>query len=145
MKISFAIDHGALSLRHPILEFLRENEIEVIDHGTDSGESVDYPDFSALVCRDVSDGKADLGVLACTTGIGMSISANKWSGVRAALVHFEDSARLTREHNHSNVICFDALHTTPYMAERLLKIWLEAEPQGGRHQRRVDKISDQDS
>jgi ribose 5-phosphate isomerase B len=141
MKISFGLDHGALALREPVLQFLREEGHTVIDHGTNSADSVDYPDYSALVCRDVLEKTADLGILACTTGIGMSIAANAFPGIRAALVLHEDSARLTREHNHSNVLCLDSLHTTPYMAKRLIKTWLEAEPEGGRHQRRVDKIA----
>ncbi|MEY2999945.1 MAG: hypothetical protein RL648_159, partial [Verrucomicrobiota bacterium] len=116
MNISLGCDHGALSLRQPVLDFLALQGHEVIDHGTFTADSVDYPDYARLVCEDLLNGSADFGILICTTGIGMSMAANKWPGIRAALVHHEDEAELTRRHNHANVLCLGALHTTAYEA-----------------------------
>ena len=141
MKVSIGFDHGALGLRAPVIEKLSELQHEVADHGTDSPESVDYPDYARLVAEDVASGRADLGILCCTTGIGMSIAANKVDGVRAALVHHEDEAELTRRHNNSNILCLGALHTTAYDAKRLVEIFLKSEFEGGRHARRVDKFT----
>lgn len=140
MKISFACDHGALALREAIIDHLHQNNIEVIDHGTRSAESVDYPDFAHKVCEDIQTNRADMGILVCTTGIGMSMAANKFDGVRAALVHYEDQARLTRQHNHANVLCLGAMHTSTYEACRFIDIFLNTEPEGGRHARRVSKF-----
>lgn len=141
MKVSIGFDHGALNLREPVIDKLNELHHEVNDHGTKSAESVDYPDFARLVAEDVASGRADVGILCCTTGIGMSIAANKVKGVRAAMVHCEDEASLTRQHNHANVLCLGGLHTTGYEAKRLIEIFLKAEPEGGRHARRVDKFT----
>lgn len=140
MKISFGCDHGALTLRQPVLEWLRHNGHEVIDHGTRTSDSVDYPDYAQLVCADLQNDTAEAGILICTTGIGMSMAANKCAGIRAALVHHEDEAELTRRHNHANVICLGALHTTAYEATRLIDTFLRTSPEGGRHARRVAKF-----
>mgnify|MGYP000462919562 CR=1 FL=1 len=141
MKVSIGFDHGALNLRSPVIEILNELQHQVTDHGTDSPDSVDYPDYARLVAEDVSSGRADMGILCCTTGIGMSIAANKVKGVRAAMVHCEDEAELTRRHNHANVLCLGGLHTTAYEAKRLIEVFLKSEPEGGRHARRVGKFS----
>lgn len=141
MKISIGADHGAIHLREAIAAFLKEEGHEVIDHGTFSAESVDYPDFAALVGQDVVSAKADYGVLLCTSGIGISISANKIHGIRAALVHNEDGAEFSRRHNNANIICFGQKYQTPYLATRYLKIFLQTPFDGGRHERRVEKIS----
>ena len=141
MKISFGLDHGALPLRQPLLDFLQAAGHEVIDHGTRSTDSVDYPDYARKVADDVVAGRADAGVLCCTTGIGMSIAANKVAGVRAAMVHFEDEASLSRRHNYANVICLGALHTTGEQACRLVEVFLASKFEGGRHERRVGKFS----
>ena len=140
MKISIGFDHGAISLRKPLLEHLESAGHELLDHGTDSTESVDYPDFANLVSADVAAGQAEVGILCCTTGIGMSMAANKVKGVRAALVKFEDEAALTRQHNNANVLCLGALHTTPYEAARIADVFLGSTFEGGRHARRVDKF-----
>ncbi|NDV62543.1 ribose 5-phosphate isomerase B [Puniceicoccales bacterium CK1056] len=140
MKISIGFDHGALPLRQALLEHLQSGGHEIIDHGTDSPASVDYPDFSREVCKDVTEQRAEIGILCCTTGIGMSMSANKFKGIRAALVQHEDEAALTRRHNNANVICFGALHTTPYEACRLVDCFIENAFEGGRHERRVAKF-----
>lgn len=141
MKISIGFDHGAIPLRQPVLEYLQAAGHEVIDHGTDSTESVDYPDYAKCVARDVASGTAEAGILCCTTGIGMSIAANKVKGVRAANVHFEDEAALTRRHNNANVLCLGAIHVQPEQAKRLVEVFLSNTFEGGRHERRVDKFS----
>lgn len=140
MKISIAFDHGAIPLRDGLLNHLKDGGHQVIDHGTDSTQSVDYPDFSRKVCDDVLEDRAELGILCCTTGIGMSMSANKIKGIRAALVRYEDEAALTRRHNHANVLCMGALHTTAYEAARLADSFIGNVPEGGRHERRVGKF-----
>ena len=142
MNISIGFDHGALSLRETLIQHLESHGHILTDHGTDSDQSVDYPDFARPVTQDVVSGKSELGVLCCTTGIGMSIAANKVKGIRAAVVHYEDEASLTREHNNANVICLGALHTTPEQAVKLVDIFIASEFEGGRHGRRVDKFSD---
>jgi ribose 5-phosphate isomerase B len=140
MNISIGFDHGALPLRQALLEHLNSDGHTVIDHGTDSTQSVDYPDFAKAVCADVTSEKAEIGILCCTTGIGMSMSANKFKGIRAALVRFEDEAALTRRHNNANVLCLGALHTTAYEACRLADTFLANSFEGGRHERRVGKF-----
>jgi len=140
MKISLGADHGAFDLREAILAALTEAGHEVIDHGAHSRDSVDYPDFAKAVGLDVTSGRAQLGICCCTTGIGISIAANKIPGIRAALVKFDDEAALARRHNKANVLCFGQLHTTAYEARRLIDIFLKAEFEGGRHERRVNKI-----
>jgi ribose 5-phosphate isomerase B len=142
MKISIGFDHGALPLREALIQHLESKGHSLLDHGTDSDRSVDYPDFAKLVTQDITSGESELGVLCCTTGIGMSMAANKVKGIRAALVHHEDEASLTRRHNNANVICFGALHTTPEEAVKLVDVFIENEFEGGRHERRVDKFSD---
>lgn len=140
MKISIGADHGGVALREALSKALREQGHEVIDHGTYSTESVDYPDFSSLVGEDVNSGRADFGVLVCKTGIGMTIAANKIHGIRAALIHFAEEAALCRQHNNANVIVFGALYTLPEDAITLTNIFLKTEFEGGRHQRRLDKM-----
>lgn len=140
MKISLGVDHGALGLRQAILEHLQKSGHQVIDHGTHDASSVDYPDFAKLVGEDVLAGRAERGVLACTSGIGMSMAANKIPGIRAALIHFDDEAALCRQHNHANVVVFGQIHTTAYEVARLLDIYLASETQTGRHERRVGKL-----
>lgn len=139
--ISLGADHGAFELRQAILSYLQEKGLQYVDHGTYEKTSVDYPDFAAAVARDLQTGKADIGVLCCTTGIGMSIAANKFTGIRAALVHHDEEAALTRRHNNANVLCFGQLYTTAHMACRMLEVFLNAGFEGGRHQRRVDKMT----
>lgn len=143
MKISLGVDHGAFNLRETLLAHLKEAGHDVIDHGTYSTDSVDYPDYAHAVSSDITAGRADLGVLCCTTGIGVSIAANKVEGIRAANVRYEDEAALSRRHNHANVICLGALHTTTYEAKRLVDIFLSAPFEGGRHARRVGKMTPQ--
>lgn len=141
MKISLGVDHGAFGLREVMLTHLKESGHEVIDHGTYTADSVDYPDFAHAVGNDVANGLADFGLLFCTTGIGMSIAANKVDGVRAAIAHHDDEAALARRHNNANILCLGAMHTTAYEAKRLVDIFLDASFEGGRHARRVNKMT----
>jgi ribose 5-phosphate isomerase B len=116
---------------------------EVIDFGTNDSASVDYPDYAAKVAHKVADGEVDRGVLVCTSGVGMSIAANKVHGVRAALGVNEQEVRLTREHNNANVITFGQMFTTAEQAGKMVDIFLNTEfTGGGRHARRIEKISD---
>ncbi len=138
--VSVGCDHGARELKDALAAFLREQHFTVIDHGTHSDESVDYPDFAQKVGHDVACGKAHYGVLACRTGIGISISANKIPGVRAAVVHNALDAKLCREHNDANVICFGSAHDTVDQVRHYLSIFMKTHFAGGRHTQRIEKI-----
>ena len=141
MKISIGADHAGFELKERLKEKLRASGHEIVDHGTVSTESVDYPDFAAAVARDVAHGAAERGLLVCSSGVGMSIAANKVRGVRAALGTNEEEVRLTREHNDANVLALGAKFTDPDSAEKLIKVFLSTDFQGGRHARRVEKIA----
>lgn len=136
-----ASDHGGYELKIAVLELLRKRGIECLDLGTDGSDSVDYPDFAAKVASAITSGEADLGILICGTGIGMSISANKFPGVRAAVVHDEFTAQMAREHNNANILVMGGRVLTPEQGQKLVEIWYDAEFEGGRHQKRLDKIS----
>ena len=125
-----------------LVQFLRAKGIEIEDMGTKGSESVDYPDFGRLVSLQVSKGKAERGILVCTNGIGMSILANKFPGIRAALVHDLRGAQMSREHNNSNILVLGGGVTEKSLAEEILEIWLQTPFAGGRHQRRLDKIAE---
>lgn len=140
MKISIGADHGGFELKDKVVEHLKKQNIEVIDRGTIGSESVDFPDFSKLVTKDVQEQTSDLGILICGTGIGMSIVANKQKGIRAALVGDVFSAKATREHNNSNVLCLGARVTGDSLALMIVDTWLNAEFEGGRHIHRIEKI-----
>lgn len=142
MKISIACDHGGYDLKESLKKWLTDNNYEVIDYGTNSKDSCDYPDFGRLAAEAVRDKLVDKGIVICTTGIGMSIVANKVKGIRCALVSNTEGASLTRRHNDSNVLALGAKFTDDTLAKEITKIWLETEFEGGRHQRRVDKIMD---
>ena len=142
MKISIACDHGGYELKENLKKWLSENNYEVIDFGTNSLDSCDYPDFGRPACEAVSKKEVDRGIVICTTGIGMSIVANKVKGIRCALVSNTEGASLTRRHNDTNVLALGAKFTNLDLAKEITKIWLETEFEGGRHQRRVDKIMD---
>ena len=145
MKIALGADHAGYELKELLVATLKEWGHEVIDLGTnDAQTSVDYPDFGSAVGRSVASGEADLGVAVCGSGIGVSIAANKVSGVRAALVHDATSARLAREHNHANVVCMGARLIGPPVAQDALAAWLGAEPCEGRHLARIEKLSQLD-
>ena len=138
--IALGCDHGGVDLKDHLVRFLRSIGAEVWDFGTHGRESVDYPDFGKEVSRCVSEGKAERGVLVCTSGIGMSIIANKFPGVRAALVHDLDGARSSREHNDANILVMSGAKTEAALARQIVETWLATPFGGGRHQRRIDKI-----
>lgn len=141
MQVSLGADHAGVELKDQLKQWLIERGVTVRDVGTHSTASVDYPDFAAAVARDVVSGDATRGVLVCGTGIGMAIAANKFPGIRAAPIVDEASARLSREHNNANIIALGARLTAREEAQELLRIFLETEFEGGRHQRRLDKIT----
>lgn len=139
--IGIGNDHAAVEMKNQIKEFLEEKGYQVINYGTDSDESCDYPIYGEKVGRAVAEGEVDAGVLICGTGIGISIAANKVKGVRAAVVSEPVSARLTKEHNNANIIAFGARIVGIEMAKEIVIAWLNAEYIGsGRHERRVDMI-----
>lgn len=140
MKISIACDHGGYELKENLKKWLEDNNNEVIDYGTYSLDSCDYPDFGRKAAEAVANKTVDKGIVICTTGIGMSIVANKVDGVRCALVSNTDAASLTRRHNDTNVLALGAKYTNFELAKEITNIWLSTEFEGGRHQRRVDKI-----
>ncbi len=142
MKIAMGADHGGFSLKEIIKKHLVEAGHEVLDLGTHDTESCNYPVYAEKVAYAVADKDADLGVLICGTGIGMSIAANKVKGIRAAAVSDCFTAQATREHNDSNIMCLGERIVGPGLAMRIVDTWLEASFQGGRHQTRVDMICD---
>ncbi|MFY0546394.1 ribose 5-phosphate isomerase B [Brevibacillus sp. H7] len=142
MKVAIAADHGGFKLKEEIKALLASLNIEFQDFGCECEQSVDYPDYAVPVAEKVAAGEFDRGILVCGTGIGMSIAANKIPGVRCALVHDTFSARATREHNDSNVLAMGERVIGPGLALDIVKIWLETEFQGGRHERRVEKVKE---
>jgi ribose 5-phosphate isomerase B len=141
MRIALGADHAGVHLKQAIRQLLDERGIPYADFGTNSNESVDYPDFAVSVARDVAEGKSDLGILMCGSGIGMAIAANKIAGIRAASVTDEQSARLSREHNNANVLALGERLTPVHEARKIVAAFLDTPFAGGRHQRRVDKIT----
>jgi len=141
MKLSIAADHGGFILKKEIVKYLKAAGHELDDKGVFSEESVDYPDFAIKVANDVASGKAERGILICGTGIGMSITANKVKGIRAALVYDEYTSEMSRKHNNANVLCMGGRTTTPDMAKKILDVWFSTDFERDRHQRRIDKIS----
>jgi len=142
MKIALGADHAGFELKERIRQHLAQTGFEVDDRGTDSLESVDYPDFARAVSEDVADRRADLGILVCGSGIGMSMAANKVPGIRAAKVDTEAEAQLSREHNDANVLALGARMIDQPTALRIVDRWLSTPFAGGRHQRRVEKIQE---
>ena len=140
-KITVGSDHAGYSLKLTVIEHLKERGYEVIDVGTDSPASCDYPIFAHAVCKNVQDGVTELGILICGTGVGMSIAANKHRGIRAAACSDTFSARLTRMHNNANILCFGERVVGAGLACDLVDNFLDAEFEGGKHQRRVDLIT----
>lgn len=140
MKIAFGCDHGGYDLKEEVLEFLKSRDIEVLDFGTHSAASVDYPDYGRAVGEAVQSKKADLGIVICGTGIGISLAANKVEGIRAAVVSDTFSARMARMHNNANVLAFGSRVVGKGLAIDLVKAWLDSSFEGGRHERRVNKI-----
>ncbi len=141
MKLAIGCDHGGYILKKEIVDFLSKiGNIEVADYGTSGPESVDYPDYGRKVSEAVSNGTVDRGILICGTGIGMSIVANRFPRVRAALCHDNFTARMSRLHNDANVLVMGERVIGRGVALDIVKAWLETEFEGSRHQRRLDKI-----
>jgi ribose 5-phosphate isomerase B len=141
MRIAVGSDHRGYDVKRRIVSLLPKLGHEVVDLGPASADSVDYPDFAFAVAQAVSHGQVDRGILICGTGIGMCIAANKVPGVRAAPCHDSITAEMSRRHNNANILCLSADLLGDQLIERMLKIWLETEFEGGRHARRVDKIT----
>jgi ribose 5-phosphate isomerase B len=142
MRISIGSDHRGYNMKTKIVELLGELGLSVSDEGTDSTDSCDYPDIGATVGKKVASGDADRGILVCGTGIGMAITANKFSGVRAATCHDEITAEMCRRHNDVNVLCLSGDLLGESRLDNLVKVWLETDFEGGRHTRRLDKIAE---
>ena len=140
MMIAIGCDHGGVNLKEFLVAYLHAQRFELCDVGTQGPDSVDYPDFGREVSQRVSMGMAQRGILICTSGIGMSIVANKYPGVRAALVLDVDAARSSREHNDANILVLSGAKTQEKGAQEIVDAWLATPFAGGRHQRRVDKI-----
>ncbi|GER66373.1 ribose 5-phosphate isomerase B [Weizmannia acidilactici] len=141
MKVALASDHGGMNLRREIASLLDSLGVEYEDFGCECEGSVDYPDYALPVAEKVAEGEFDRGILICGTGIGMCISANKVKGIRCALVHDVFSAKATREHNDSNVLAMGERVIGPGLAREIVKTWLGTSFEGGRHARRIEKIS----
>jgi ribose 5-phosphate isomerase B len=140
MKIALGADHAGFELKEKLKQHLAGKGITVDDRGTNSPDSVDYPDYARVVGEEVASKQADWGILVCGTGIGMSMSANKVPGIRAAKVNSESEAQLSREHNDANVLALGARVLDENTALQIVDRWLQTSFLGGRHQRRVDKI-----
>lgn len=140
MRVAVGCDHRGYQTKNKVVQLLKQLDHEVIDFGTHSAESVDYPDIAAQVARTVSEGGAERGILICGTGLGMCIAANKFPGVRAATCHDDLTAEMSRRHNDVNVLCLSADMLGERLVDRMVDIWLKTAFEGGRHARRVDKI-----
>lgn len=142
MKIVVASDHRGFQVKARILNQIAELGHEIQDFGPDSSDIVDYPDYGANASRAVAEGRADRAILICGSGIGMSIVANKFPGVRAALCHDELTAEMSRRHNDANVLCLSSDLLGERLTFRMIEIWLDTQFEGGRHARRIAKIND---
>ncbi|WP_026893500.1 ribose 5-phosphate isomerase B [Clostridiisalibacter paucivorans] len=142
MKIAIGSDHGGLELKEHVKKYLLDKGVDVVDCGTNSSESVDYPDFAYKVAEAVKDGKCSNGIVVCGTGIGISIAANKVAGIRCALCGDCYSAKMAKEHNNANMLALGGRVVGKDLALEIVNSWINAEFQGGRHERRVNKITD---
>ena len=142
MRIAIGSDHGGFELKEIIVEYLKEKGYEVTDYCIKENERVDYPDYARIVADVVVEKKEDLGILICGTGLGMSIAANKIKGIRAACVSETFSAKMARQHNDANILCFGGRVVGDEVAKTIVDAFLEAEFEGGRHCGRVDKMMD---
>ena len=141
MKIAIAADHAGYLLKESIKKFLNNKKLQFTDFGTFKEESVNYPEYAYKVGNSILTNETDMGILICGTGIGMSISANKIKGIRAALVHNKETAELSRLHNNANVLCMGARIVTDKIAIECVEIWLNTSFEGGRHQKRLNLIN----
>jgi ribose 5-phosphate isomerase B len=142
MQVAIGCDHRGFAVKGKIIELLKRLQHSCVDCGTNSIDSVDYPDFAAEVGRRVGAGEADRGILICGSGLGMCIAANKVHGVRAATCHDDLTAEMSRRHNDVNVLCLSADMLGERLIDRMVEIWLDTPFEGGRHARRVGKISE---
>lgn len=140
MKIAIGNDHSAVEYKEVISKYLTDKGYEVVNYGTDTCDSVDYPLIAKKVADDVADGKVSKAILICGTGVGMMLAANKVKGIRAVVCSEPYSAKLSRNHNDTNILCFGARVVGIELAKMIVDAWLESDFEGGRHQRRVDMI-----
>lgn len=140
MKITIAADHGGFTLKENLKKYYEKQGINLIDLGTYSEESVDYPDIAELMCKNILESAADIGILICGTGIGISIAANRHKGIRAALLYSEEVARLAKQHNNANVIVFGGRTMAPEDVIKRIDAFLGSEYEGGRHGCRIGKL-----
>jgi ribose 5-phosphate isomerase B len=145
MRIAIGSDHRGFAVKQKLIELLKRLGHEVLDDGANGAESCDYPDIASIVGQQVSRHEVERGILICGTGIGMSIAANKFPGVRAAPCHDDLSAEMSRRHNDLNVLCLSADMLGEKLIDRMVEIWLATEFEGGRHARRVEKIQQLES
>ena len=141
MKVVIGCDHGGFELKEVLSAHLKDKGFDVVDVGTYDTNSVDYPDLAQKACEEVISGRCEWGVLICGTGIGISIAANKVNGIRCALVSNEYSAEMTKRHNNANMVAFGGRVTGPDLAKHILDAYVGAEFEGGRHEKRIEKIS----
>jgi len=139
-RLPIASDHAGFELKQKLIEYL-QGKFEVTDFGCESCDSIDYPDYGFALAQSVVDGKFPCGILLCGSGVGMSIVANKVDGVRAALCHCPEFARLSRQHNNANILVLPARFVSFELAQEIVDAWLATEFEGGRHQKRLDKIT----
>ena len=140
MKISIASDHGGFDLKQKLIEYYQKQNIELENLGTNSADSVDYPDFGAKMARYILEKKADLGILICGTGIGISIAANRFKGIRAALLYSDFAAEMAKKHNDANIIAFGGRTMDFEDVVRRIDIFMKTEFEGGRHEKRIEKL-----
>lgn len=143
-QIIIGSDHAGFALKEEVVRHLTGKGFEVTDAGTGNTESVDYPDFGAAIAREISEGAFGRGILVCGSGVGMAIVANRFPGVRAVVALDEETARVSRLHNDSNVLALAGRRTDLQTAVRIVDVWLETAFEGGRHQKRLDKIAELD-
>ena len=141
MRIAVGSDHRGYSVRNHIIEFLTQLGHEVIDVGTDTADTVDYSDIAAKAAKEVVSGRAEMGILVCGTGLGMSITANKFAGIRAAPCHDALTAEMSRRHNDLNMLCLSADLLGEKLIDRMVKLWINTPFDGGRHTRRIEQIT----
>ncbi|MDI6785882.1 MAG: ribose 5-phosphate isomerase B [bacterium] len=144
MKVYIGCDHAGFFLKEEIKKYLEQQEHEIIDFGAYSNDSVDYPDHGFLVAKEVANHEESRGILVCGTGIGMSIVANKVNGIRAALCHNIETAKLAREHNHANVLVLGSKIVNSSLALDMVRVFLTTEALGDRHKRRIEKVNELD-
>jgi ribose 5-phosphate isomerase B len=141
-KVALASDHGGYQLKGEIIDYLKSKNYELIDLGTNSEESVDYPEYGAKAAQAIINGEADCAIIMCGSGIGISIAANKFKGIRAALCFDAYTAKMCRQHNDANIMAIGGRITTIDRAKDMVDLFLETDFEGGRHQRRIDKLDE---